>query len=92
MPDGYEGPAVVGRRQHQPQHHHRHVHADRHVDPTVTAWSDYNGQQASDNIALFSAAASRVHDLGLSFGGGWFFENGVTGPGSLTITNITVSP
>jgi hypothetical protein len=62
------------------------------VDPNDLAanWSDWNGQPASANAALFSGAASHVRNIGLSFGGGWFFENGVTGTGGLTITSITV--
>jgi hypothetical protein len=60
------------------------------VSPDPGAWSDWNGQQASDNAALFNAAASHVSQIGLSFGGGYFFENGVTGSGGITIDSITV--
>jgi len=35
--------------------------------------TDWNGKQASDNAALFNQAASHVRELGLSFGGGYFF-------------------
>jgi hypothetical protein len=61
------------------------------VDPAA-GWSDWNGKQASDNNqALFTGAASHVRNIGLSFGGGYFFENGVTGSGGLTIDSITVN-
>jgi hypothetical protein len=62
------------------------------VDPLSNVWSDWNGKYAVDNQALFAQAASHVRELGLSFGGGYFFENGVTGTGGLTITSITVLP
>jgi hypothetical protein len=58
--------------------------------PSPGVWSDWNGKQASDNAALFAQAASHVRELGLSFGGASFFEDGVTGAGSLTITSIQV--
>jgi hypothetical protein len=61
------------------------------VDPAL-GWSDWNGKPASENAALFNQAASHVRELGLSFGGGYFFENGVDGHGSLTINSITVGP
>jgi hypothetical protein len=60
----------------------------------TTDWSNWNGQHTSDPNEnaqpLFAAAESHVRDLGLSFGGGYYFENGVNGPGSLIITSITV--
>ena len=44
----------------------------------VSGWSDYNGQPSGGaNIAAFNAAASNITEVGLSFGGGCFFENGV---------------
>ena len=52
-------------------------------DPTQ--WSDWNGKTADDNStvrALFTKAASHVQSIGLSFGGGCFFENGLTITGS----------
>ena len=55
-------------------------------------WSNWNGQSADANPALFSGAASHVRQIGLSFGSNHFFETGVTGTGGLTITNITVTP
>ena len=42
----------------------------------------------------WAARIKQVHRHGtaraLSFGGGWFFENGVTGTSGLTIDSITV--
>ena len=62
------------------------------VTVNPSGWSDWNGQQASGNADLFNHAASHVGELGLSFGGGYFFENGVEGTGTLTINSITVQP
>ncbi len=48
------------------------------ADPSQ--WSDWNGQRA-DNPAVteaFIEATKHVQTVGLSFGGGCFFENGVT--------------
>jgi hypothetical protein len=61
------------------------------VDP-AQAWSDWNGQPSSGLPAEFIAAASNMTAVGLSFGGGCFFENGVgttDGSGSFTLTNFT---
>jgi hypothetical protein len=58
------------------------------VDATQ-AWSDWNGQPSSANAAAFNAAAGNVTAVGLSFGGGCFFENGVgttDGSGTFTLT------
>ncbi len=44
-------------------------------------WSDWNGQNAAESPALgasFANAVSHVSSVGLSFGGGSFYENGVT--------------
>jgi|SRR5947209_3064973 len=49
-------------------------------------WSDYNGQPAAANAAAFTAAAANVREIGLSFGGDCFFENGAAGTGTLTST------
>jgi hypothetical protein len=60
------------------------------VDPTQ-AWSDWNGQPSSANAEAFNAAAGNVTAVGLSFGGGCFFENGVgttDGSGTLTLTTF----
>ncbi|TAM80793.1 MAG: hypothetical protein EPN43_14610 [Jatrophihabitans sp.] len=66
---------------------------------TITAtvagggWSDYNGHFGTDAYASgFAAAAAHVTAIGLSFGGGCFFENGVGAPdASLTLTAFTVT-
>jgi hypothetical protein len=64
-------------------------------------WSDYYGHFGTDTnsdgflgAAGFKAALSNVTDMGLSFGGGCFFENGVgttDGSGTFTVSNFTVS-
>jgi hypothetical protein len=45
-------------------------------------WSDWNGQLGSSEMKKFDSAIKNVTMVGLSFGGGCFFENGVnvTGP------------
>jgi hypothetical protein len=61
------------------------------VDPTAEQWSDWNGQPSAANAAEFNAAAANMTEVGLSFGGGCFFENGVgttDGSGSLTLTDF----
>lgn len=69
---------------------------------TVTAtvsgagWSDFYGHFGSDPSysAGFAAAAANVTSIGLSFGGGCFFENGVgtsDGSGIFTLTSFSVS-
>jgi hypothetical protein len=60
-------------------------------------WSDYYGHFGSDPAyaAGFAAAVSNVTAIGLSFGGGCFFENGVgttNGSGTFTLNSYTVSP
>ncbi len=63
------------------------------IDP-ATSWGDYNGQPSSSNTAAFDAAASNIKDIGLSFGGGYFFANGVGTPdgmGAFTLSSLTVS-
>ncbi len=62
------------------------------VDPALDQWSDWNGQPSASNATDFNAAAANVTTVGLSFGGGCFFENGVgttDGSGSFTLTNFT---
>ena len=57
-------------------------------------WSDWNGQQGVVVPAGFADAASNVTMIGLSFGGGCFFENGVgtvDGSGTFTLNAFTVS-
>ncbi len=69
---------------------------------TVTApvdgatWSDFYGHLGSTGAysAGFSAAAGNVTSIGLSFGGGCFFENGVgttNGSGTLTLDSFTAA-
>lgn len=69
---------------------------------TVTAtvngaeWSDFFGHFGNDPqyAAGFQAAASNVTTIGLSFGGGCFFENGVgtsDGSGTFTLESLSVS-
>jgi hypothetical protein len=52
------------------------------VDPAM--WSDWNGQNGTTDVAAFNDAASNPDLIGLSFGGGCFFENGVGVDGSAT--------
>jgi hypothetical protein len=57
-------------------------------------WSDWNGQPGPTQAAGFADAASNVTMIGLSFGGGCFFENGVgttDGSGTLTLVDYSVS-
>jgi hypothetical protein len=65
---------------------------------TVTAtvspeqWSDWNGQYGTTEAAGFAAAASNAKEIGLSFGGGCFFENGVGASNAdLTLDSFTVA-
>jgi hypothetical protein len=69
---------------------------------TVTAlvdgagWSDFFGHFGNnpDFAAGFASAASNVTTIGLSFGGGCFFENGVgtvDGTGTLTLDAFSVA-
>ena len=62
------------------------------LDPS--AWSDWNGQFGTTDPAAFAAAVSNVTMIGLSFGGGCFFENGVgtsDGSGTFTLNTYTAS-
>jgi hypothetical protein len=62
-------------------------------------WSDYFGHFGNDMSnpaysAGFNAAVSNVTEIGLSFGGGCFFENGVgtnDGSGTFTLNSYTAS-
>ena len=62
---------------------------------TLANWSDWNGQNAAESAALqtsFANAVSHVSSVGLSFGGGSFYENGVTstdGSGTFTLNSFT---
>jgi len=62
-------------------------------------WSDYFGHFGDDPqfAAAFQAATKDVQFIGLSFGGGCFFENGVgiapgTGSGYFRLMDFSVSP
>lgn len=57
-------------------------------------WSDWNGQVGTVVVAGFNDAAANVTLVGLSFGGGCFFENGVgttDGNGTFTLNSFTAS-
>ena len=57
-------------------------------------WSDWNGQPGIVVPEGFADAASNVTMIGLSFGGGCFFENGVgtvDGSGTFTLNSFSVS-
>ncbi|TMB86591.1 MAG: hypothetical protein E6J37_12525 [Chloroflexi bacterium] len=57
-------------------------------------WSDWNGQNGATQTAGFADAASNVTLIGLSFGGGCFFENGVgttDGSGTFQLDSFTAS-
>ena len=54
-------------------------------------WSDWNGQAGTVALVGFVAAEAHVTDIGLSFGGGCFFENGVGAPdATFTLISYTV--
>ena len=63
------------------------------------AWSDFYGHFGSDPqyAAAFAEAVKDVQLIGVSFGGGCFFENGVgikqgTGSGSFRLMDYSVTP
>ena len=62
-------------------------------------WSDYNGHFGDDPAysAAFLKAVKNVQFVGLSFGGGCYFENGVgivpgTGSGNFRLMDFTATP
>lgn len=69
----------------------------KHLGPTRTARRPAlaNGSTASSVVRRTGAqAASNVTEIGISFGGGCFFENGVgttDGSGMFTLTSFTVN-
>jgi hypothetical protein len=85
-----------------------HVHldtlktGDKMLTNTFTAnrWSDYDGHFADSDAAhlvAFDAALHNVKAIGLSLGGGCFFENGVgikpgTGSGYFRLMDFGTSP
>ena len=65
-----------------------------HLSTTLdsTNWSDWNGQPGTTQQTGFDTAARNITSVGLSFGGGCFFENGVgtsDGSGTFFLTNFT---
>jgi len=57
-------------------------------------WSDWNGQPGPTQAEGFNDAAANVTTIGLTFGGGCFFENGVgtvDGSGTFTLNSFSVS-
>jgi len=74
------------------------------ADKTITAnfsdpsaWSDWNGQSGATNPVAFANAVKDVQFVGLSYGGGCFFENGVgivpgTGSGYFRLMDFTATP
>jgi hypothetical protein len=81
------------------------VHVDFSVNGPVSLdtvpltggnWSDFFGDYGNDPLysAGFTAAVSNVTTIGLSFGGGCFFENGVgttDGSGTFTLNSYMAS-
>ena len=63
--------------------------------PVATGnWSDWNGEADSTVVAAFAQAVTNVGQIGLSFGGGCFFANGVglsAGTASFLLTSYTVT-
>jgi hypothetical protein len=63
------------------------------LDPSQ--WSDWDGHEGDFSPSVtagFDAAVAKVNQIGLSFGGGCFFENGVTtsdGNGNLALTGFS---
>ncbi|MDE3164792.1 MAG: hypothetical protein KGN36_03225, partial [Acidobacteriota bacterium] len=62
---------------------------------TADKWSDYYGHFGTQYPAEFAAAVKDVESMGLSFGGGCFFENGVgvsSGGGIFRLVTIAAMP
>lgn len=63
----------------------------------TSQWGDWNGQTTTTNpdvVHAFNDAAKNITAVGLSFGGGCFFENGVgttDGSGTFTLNSLTFS-
>lgn len=64
------------------------------VPLTTAEWSDWGGEPASTVASYFNEAVADVSGIGLSFGGGCFFANGVGltsgGPASFVLTSFSV--
>jgi len=59
-------------------------------------WTDLCGHRGTLDLGAFTASISNIKDLGLSFGSGFFFENGVgvdgtTGSATFELTSFTIS-
>lgn len=59
-------------------------------------WSDLCGHVGTFDLGAFMASISNIKDVGLSFGSGFFFENGVgadgtTGTATFLLTSYTIS-
>jgi len=59
-------------------------------------WSDLCGHVGTFDLAAFMASISNIKNLGLSFGSGFFFENGVgvdgtTGTATFQLTSYTIT-
>lgn len=74
------------------------VLANGHFTVTATVepaeWSDWDGKPGVIRVPGFLDAASNVTMIGLSFGGGCFFENGVgttDGSGTFTLDSVIAS-
>ena len=64
------------------------------LDPSN--WSDLCGHAGTFDLNAFMASISNIKDLGLSFGSGFFFENGVgvdgsTGSATFQLNSYTIS-
>jgi hypothetical protein len=63
------------------------------TDPSQGSdWNGQNGASSPSVTAEFNAAVAKVNQIGLSFGGGCFFENGVTttdGSGTFALTGFS---
>ena len=59
-------------------------------------WTDLCGHRGTLDLGAFTASISNIKDLGLSFGSGFFFENGVgvngsTGSATFQLNSYTIS-
>jgi hypothetical protein len=64
------------------------------VPLTTAGWSDWGGELASAVPAAFDKAVASVSSVGVSFGGGCFFANGVgvsAGSAQFILTSYTVT-
>ena len=59
-------------------------------------WSDLCGHIGTFDMGAFMASISNIKNLGVSFGSGFFFENGVgvdgtTGSATFEVTSYTIT-